>query len=109
MRKGFCGGKTGISLSDTDGTNAREVAIPLDRPVLDSGGGKRNIYARYASWRGSMSKSERVLVETVFQTNATKPIPRRTRGGRKIRALTTTAHMYFNVRLKVVVYKFKYT
>ena len=27
-RKGFCSRKTGISLSDMDGTNAREVTIP---------------------------------------------------------------------------------
>ena len=38
--KGFYGQKSGVSLSDTNGTNAREVTIPLDRPVLDSGGGE---------------------------------------------------------------------
>ena len=105
-RKGFCSRETGISLSDTDGTNAREVAIPLDRPVLDSGSGKRDIYARYASWRNSTSKSERVSVETVFRTYATKPIPRRTRGGRKSRALITPAHVYFNVTLTSVPYRY---
>ena len=105
-RKGFYGGKTGISLSDTDGTNARKIAISLGRPVLDSGSGKRDIYARYASRRSTTPKIERASVETVFRTYATKSIPRRTRGGRKIRALNMLAHMYFNVTLTAVPYRY---
>ena len=105
-RKGFHGGKTGISLSDTNGTNARKITIPLDRPVLDSGSGKRNIYIGYASRRTTTPESKQVPVEAVSRTYATKSIPRRTGGNRKIWALITMAHMYFNVTLKVVPYRY---
>ena len=33
--KGFYNRKSGVSLSDTNGTNARKITIPLDRSVLD--------------------------------------------------------------------------
>ena len=105
-RKGFHGGKTGISLSDTNGTNARKITIPLDRPVLDSGSGKRNIFTGYASRRHTTPESKQVSIKALLRTYATKSFPRRTRNGRKIQALTTEAHMYYNVSLKVVPYRY---
>ena len=100
-RKGFHGRKTSVSLSDTNGTNAGEIKIPLERPVLDSGSGKWHVSTGYASRRRTTPESEWVSTETVLRTHATKAVPRR-----KIRALTIEAHMYYSVTLNVVPYHY---
>ena len=99
--KGFYGRKSGVGLSDTNGTNAGEIKIPLDRPVLDSGSGKWHVSTGHASRRRTMPESERVSTETVLRTHATKAVPRR-----KIRALTIEAHMYYSVTLNTIPYRY---
>ena len=80
--------------------------IPLDKFVLDSGSGKRHIFNRYGSRRRTTPESEQVSIKTLLCTHATKSFPRRTRGGRKFRAITTKANMYYSVTINIVPYRY---
>ena len=105
-RKRFFGWQSGTILPNTYGTNAWKVKIPLDRVILDHRSRKRHISTRYTSWRSITPESEWVSLKAVFRVYATKPVSHRGKDDGGFRALMRGTHLYHNVTLNVVLYRY---
>ena len=74
QRENIWGREGRIGIPDSHGEDARKIAISMDRAVLDSRSGERNVYARYAGRGDPSAKSKWVPAKSIRGAHTTEPL-----------------------------------